>query len=46
VRVTSYPCSNLGWHDHYVRRFNKTEHPDAAYLAMVYLFLHLRDQDR
>lgn len=35
--------SNAGWHDYYVQRFNKTEHPDAAYLAMLYLFFALRD---
>ena len=40
-----WPYTHLGWHQYYVKRFNKNEHPDAAYLAMVYLFLHLRDTD-
>lgn len=35
--------TNAGWHDYYVQRFNKTQHPDAAYLAMLYLFFALRD---
>jgi hypothetical protein len=35
--------SNAGWYAYYVARFNKTEHPDAAQLAMFYLFLALRD---
>ncbi len=35
--------SNLGWHEYYVRRYNKNLSPDACYLAMVYLFLALRD---
>jgi hypothetical protein len=37
--------SNLGWHNYYVARFNKTQHPDAAYLAMLYLFFALRDKE-
>jgi hypothetical protein len=41
----AFPTSYLGWHRYYVNRFNKTEHPDAAFLAMVYLFLHLRDEE-
>lgn len=38
--MKSYPTSHLGWHLYYVKRFNKTEHPDAAYLALVYLNFH------
>ncbi len=34
---------NYGWHLYYVGRFNKTQHPDAALLAMYHLFLALRD---
>ncbi len=37
------PCTNIGWHDYYVRRFNQRQHPDAAHLAMFFLLLHLRD---
>lgn len=37
--------TNLGWHNYYVARFNKTQHPDAAYLAMLYLFFALRDEE-
>lgn len=40
-----YPVSSLGWHQYYVRRFNKTLHPDAEYLAVLYLFFALRDED-
>lgn len=36
-----YPSTNLGWHDYYVRRFNLTQNPDAAYLACLYLMFHL-----
>jgi hypothetical protein len=35
--------SHIGWHRYYVARFNKSQHPDAALLAMYYLFLALRD---
>lgn len=35
--------SNMGWHDYYVKRFNKEGHPDAAHLAMFYLACALRD---
>lgn len=35
--------SNAGWFAYYVQRFNKTEHADAAHLAMYYLTLALRD---
>lgn len=31
----------LGWHKHYVERFNKTEKADAEHLAIWYLLLHL-----
>lgn len=41
ISMRRYPNTNLGWHKHYVRRFNKTEHPDAEYLACLYLFFHL-----
>lgn len=35
--------TNAGWHGYYVGRFNKTQHPDAAHLAMYHLLLALRD---
>lgn len=35
--------SNLGWHQYYADRFNKTGSPDACYLAMLYHFFALRD---
>ena len=35
------PVTRLGWHQYYVNRFNKHQHPDQEYLAMLYLFLHL-----
>lgn len=38
---SKFPNSRLGWHKYYVNRYNRYGHPDAAYLAMVYLFLHL-----
>ena len=39
--IKSYPATNLGWHDFYVARFNKTGSPAAEYLASLYLFFHL-----
>jgi len=30
---------------YYIARFNKTQHPDAAILAMFYLFILERDKD-
>lgn len=39
--MKSYPVTHIGWHVYYVKRFNKNLHPDAAYLAMLYLFFHL-----
>ena len=35
------PVNRLGWHKFYAARFNKMQRPDAAHLAMWYLFLHL-----
>ena len=35
--------TNMGWHHYYVKRFNKHQQPDAALLAMLYLFRALRD---
>lgn len=40
-----YPNSHIGWHEYYVKRFNLNQHPDAAYLAMVYPFFHLAHND-
>jgi hypothetical protein len=42
-RLSKYPLGSdrLGWYKHYAERFNKTQHPDAAHLAMWYLLLHL-----
>lgn len=31
----------LGWRKHYTKRFDKTEHPDAAQLSLWFLILHL-----
>ena len=36
-----YPSTRLGWHYYYVGIYNRTEHKDAAALAMAYLMLHL-----
>lgn len=36
-----FPNTRLGWHNYYVNRYNKYQHPDQAYLAMVYQFLYL-----
>lgn len=41
----NYPSTHLGWHKYYVNRFNRYEHPDAAYLACLYLFFHLAETD-
>lgn len=43
--MKNWPTSHLGWYEYYVKRFNKNQHPDAAYLACVYLFLHLAHQE-
>jgi hypothetical protein len=42
---SKYPNTNIGWHKYYTNRFNRHGHPDAAYLAMVYLFLHLAHEE-
>lgn len=41
-RLSKYPVGgdNLGWHNYYVQRFNKTGRPDCAHLAIWYLLLH------
>ena len=44
--MKNYPNDNMGWHKYYVNRFNRHRNPDAAYLAMVYLVLHLSKEDR
>lgn len=36
-----YPNTNWGWHRYYADRFNKTEHKDTEYMAVMYLFFHL-----
>lgn len=41
TKSSRLPSNAWGWHRYYVSRFNKTEHPDAAYLAMLNLFFHL-----
>lgn len=38
-----FPSTYLGWHRYYVTRYNDTEHPDACYLAVLYLFFALRE---
>ena len=35
--------SNLDWFRYYEKRFNKSQHPDAAHLAMFYYGCALRD---
>lgn len=35
------PNTNWGWHRYYVNRFNRHQHPDAAYLACLYHLFHL-----
>jgi hypothetical protein len=39
--MKSKPVTRMGWHKHYAGRFNKTQHQDAAHLAIWYLLLHL-----
>lgn len=39
------PCTNLGWHKYYVKRFNKNGNIWSCYMAMYYLFLHLRETE-
>jgi hypothetical protein len=37
--IRSFPASALGWYSYYAKQYNKTESPDAMYLAQVnYLF--------
>lgn len=36
-----YPNTNMGWHEYYVRRFNKTGAATSLYLADLYLLFHL-----
>jgi hypothetical protein len=45
VKRAKAPAINtrLGWHEYYVARYNKTLDPQAAHLAMWYLFLHLSE---
>ena len=43
---SKFPNSNWGWHRYYVNRFNKTQHPDAAYLATLYFLFHLAFGDQ
>ena len=43
--MKAYPCTNIGWYRYYVKRFNKTEHPDAANLACLFLLFHLADDE-
>lgn len=42
-RLKASPTTRLGWHEYYAARFNKTLDPQAAHLAMWYLFLHLSE---
>lgn len=41
MKVMPTGADRLGWHRHYAKRFNKTGHPHAEWLACWYLFLHL-----
>ena len=36
-----YPSTSSGWYRYYERRFNKTECPDAMYLAQLNLLFFL-----
>ncbi|MFM7009729.1 MAG: hypothetical protein ACKO0Z_10425 [Betaproteobacteria bacterium] len=46
-RLSKYPLGNdrLGWHNYYVKVFNKTSRAQAEHLAVWYLFLHLMHED-
>ena len=35
------PCTRLGWHKHYAKRFNKTGSQQAEQMACWYLLLYL-----
>jgi hypothetical protein len=36
------PVTRIGWHEHYVKRFNKTGSSGAEQMACWYLLLHLQ----
>ena len=40
-RIKPAPCTALGWYRFYAKRYEKTGHPDAMYLAQVNLTFHL-----
>lgn len=44
-RRTARPLSRGGWATYYATRFNKTEDPYAAIMAMWYLFMELAEAD-
>jgi len=35
------PNTRIGWHQHFVAKFNKNENPHTAQMSLWYLFLHL-----
>lgn len=35
------PVTRLGWHKYYAKRFDQTQDPVAAHLALWHLTLHL-----
>jgi len=37
----AFPCTRLGWHRYYDKRFDKTGSQQAEQLACWYLLLHL-----
>ena len=39
--MSKYPNTRVGWHNYYVKRYNKSKHLDALQLACWYLLLHL-----
>jgi hypothetical protein len=39
--VKRWPNTNMGWHEYYVRWFNKIQAAAALYLADLYLLFHL-----
>lgn len=41
MSIRNTPITRIGWHRYYVKRFNKTELPEAEQMACWYLLLHL-----
>ena len=47
ISLNKFPLSgdHLGWHRYYAKRYGKTLHHHAEWLAIWYLLLHLRDSE-